>query len=93
MSWLPPKVRVFSAVTLVSLVLDRATKSWVEAELAFGEQRTIIEGWLHVTHVRNRGAAFGLFAEADAELKAIVFGGAAALALAVVLLHLIGDAR
>jgi signal peptidase II len=92
-SWLPPKVRVFSVVALVSLVLDRATKSWVEAELAFGEQRTLIEGWLHVTHVRNRGAAFGLFAEADAELKAIVFGGAAALALAVVLLHLIGLAR
>ena len=90
MSWLAPKVWVCAGVALLSFVLDRATKAWVEAEVPFGEDRVLVEGWFYLTHVRNRGAAFGWFADADPELKAWLFGGAAALALAVVVMHLIG---
>jgi signal peptidase II len=87
---LPPKVRVCLVAAVLSFFADRFSKTWAATELALGEDRTIVEGLLFLTHVRNRGAAFGLFADADAELKAIVFGAAAALALAVVTLHLIG---
>jgi signal peptidase II len=76
------------ALAALSLAADRLSKSWVESELALGEDRSVIDGLLYLTHVRNPGAAFGLFADAGAELKAIVFGAAAALALAVVLMHL-----
>ena len=90
MSLFAPKFRVCASTMVLSFAADRLTKAWVERELALGEQRTVIEGLLHLTHVRNRGAAFGLFADADPDLKAIVFAVAAALALGVVVIHLIG---
>ena len=90
MSLLTPKIRVCAALMALSFAADRLSKSWIESDFALGEERTVIEGLLYLTHVRNRGAAFGLFADADANVKAIVFAAAAALALAVVVIHLIG---
>ena len=90
MSWIAPKVWVWLTVSLGTLAVDRLTKAWVDSELALGEQRTVVEGWLYLTHARNRGAAFGWFADSDPQLKSILFASAAGLAVAVVLLHLVG---
>src|SRR5690606_22662738 len=43
------------------LLLDRATKLWVVRTLAPAESLALIPGILHLTHIRNPGAAFGLF--------------------------------
>ena len=87
---LSPKVRVFALLPVAVVAADRVTKAWVERELALGEQRTIIDNLFYLTHARNPGAAFGLFSDFEVEAKALVFGAAAALALLVVALHLIG---
>lgn len=50
-----------SLVGLAVVLVDQATKAWVSHALAPGESRTILPGLLHVTHVYNPGAAFGLF--------------------------------
>lgn len=49
-------------VSLGVLVLDQWTKWLVEAHLPHHSAHEIIPGFLNLTHVRNTGVAFGLFA-------------------------------
>ncbi|MGI6413806.1 MAG: signal peptidase II [Syntrophomonadaceae bacterium] len=45
---------------LIVVLLDRLSKWWVINEIAFGESRTLIDGFLYLTYIRNQGAAFGI---------------------------------
>ena len=49
-------------VSLGVLVLDQWTKWLVEAHLPHHSAQEVIPGFLNLTHVRNTGVAFGLFA-------------------------------
>lgn len=82
------KHRVFSITLLAVFALDRLTKAWAQFNLEIGERLDVIPGFFYLTHVRNPGAAFGLFAESGAEIKAFAFAATAALALIIVLVHL-----
>ncbi len=50
----------FIIVACGVLALDQLTKSMVRAYLHASDSIPLIEGVLHITHVRNPGAAFGL---------------------------------
>ncbi len=63
-SFMQPKLRVGLVAFVVCLSLDLVSKYLVEAHLHFGDRREVIEGFFYLTHVRNPGAAFGLFATA-----------------------------
>jgi signal peptidase II len=80
-----PKLRVGLGALLISLCLDLLTKHLVLTHLHFGDKKPIIEGFFYLTHVRNPGAAFGLFAPAPAELRLTFFIGISALAIVVIL--------
>lgn len=43
------------------ILADQATKYWVRLSVPSGASEPIIPGILHLTHVENTGAAFGLF--------------------------------
>ena len=47
-------------VALAVFVLDRITKSIVEAQVAFGSEIPVINHLVGITNVRNSGAAFGV---------------------------------
>src|SRR5947208_4839290 len=49
-------------VSLAVIVLDQWTKWLVEAHLPHHTTRPVIPGLFNLTHVRNTGVAFGLFA-------------------------------
>ncbi|HVT59256.1 MAG TPA: signal peptidase II [Thermoanaerobaculia bacterium] len=49
-------------VSLAIIVLDQWTKWLVEAHLPRHVAQPIVPGFLNLTHVRNTGVAFGLFA-------------------------------
>jgi signal peptidase II len=51
---------IIAAVALLVFVLDYATKAAVAHSMIPGESITVIPGVLHLTYVRNAGAAFGL---------------------------------
>jgi len=57
-----PKLRILLTVVGVALPLDQLSKILVESRLAHGERIPIVEGFFYITHARNPGAAFGLFA-------------------------------
>ncbi len=56
---------VFVVVAVAVFVLDRVTKSLVNASLSYGERTTVIPNLVDIVNVRNPGAAFG-FAPAGA---------------------------
>jgi len=51
----------FWAIVLATLGLDQLVKWVVRTEMIEGASIPVIEGVFHITHVRNMGAAFGLF--------------------------------
>ena len=46
----------------IVLVLDQATKSLVQTYMRLYDVVTVIPGFFNITHVRNKGAAFGVLA-------------------------------
>lgn len=59
-------------------------RSLVQTTMAFGQQIPVIPGLFSLWHVRNPGAAFGLFAAAPAGFRIPFFIGVAILALVVI---------
>jgi signal peptidase II len=53
------------------LVLDQLTKAWVQRSIGAHESRTIIEGFLSLTHGRNPGIAFGVLSEGALPFQAL----------------------
>jgi len=60
---------VYATIALLVFVGDQTTKSLVDASIPEHEVRTVIPGFFNLTHVKNGGAAFGLFADSPAPWK------------------------
>ena len=78
-----PRTMLFTTVTLLTLVLDQASKAWVVANIAVGrEQLTVIEGLVSVVNRQNTGAAFGTLTTLP--FRQLLFGGFTLVALGVI---------
>jgi signal peptidase II len=75
-------------IAVVVIVLDRATKWAIAEKIPLHDTLQVIPGFFRLTHVENRGAAFGLFADSPSEWKiaALVLFSIVALAIVSVLL-------
>ena len=75
-------------IALVVFTLDQVTKAVVEASIPLHEVRSVIPGLFRLTHVKNRGAAFGIFADSpnEGKIAALIFLSVVALAVVVTLL-------
>jgi signal peptidase II len=51
------------------VLLDRLSKLAIERNLSLHDSISLIPGFFRLTHVENRGAAFGLFADSPSEWK------------------------
>jgi signal peptidase II len=72
-------------IALLVVVLDRIAKWTVAANIPLHDSIQIIPGFFRLTHVQNRGAAFGLFADSPSEWKIAVLVLFSLVALAIVL--------
>lgn len=89
MSAVSRPARTFYLVLAVAVfLLDQASKWAVMHALALGETRSLIPGVFNLTHLRNRGAAFGLFADVDSHAVVAFLIAFSAVALVLVLLLL-----
>jgi signal peptidase II len=57
------RYRLLLIVSAVILVLDQATKLYIDHRFALYESLTVIRNFFNITHVRNKGAAFGILAD------------------------------
>ena len=67
--------------------VDQVTKALVQQSMALHETRPLVEGFLSLTHVRNRGAAFGLLSDADLPFQAALFSIVSVAALVAIAIY------
>lgn len=79
--------------TLVVLI-DRMTKWLIAEKITLHDSVDVIPGLFRLTHVQNKGAAFGLFSESPSEFKVgmLILFSVAALAVVSALLWKNGNA-
>jgi signal peptidase II len=73
-----PRWGIFLGIAAAVVVLDQASKAWLESILEPGERLSVIGDLLRLTHAQNSGALFGLFRD-QAYLFAIVSIGVVGL--------------
>src|SRR6201993_3306381 len=86
---MPHAMRKFHLLIALAIVcLDRVTKLAIARSISLHESIQIIPGFFRITHVENRGAAFGLFSDSPSEWKvaALVLFSLIALVVVSVLL-------
>jgi signal peptidase II len=80
-----PKFQVGLTAFFISLALDILTKHLVVSNLTYADRIPVIEGFFYLTHVRNTGAAFGLFQDAPVTIRLTFFIGISAVAIAIII--------
>lgn len=76
------KLQFLIAFSIV--ILDRATKWFVAKDISLHDGIQVIPGFFRITHVENRGAAFGLFADSPGQWKIAMLVLFSVVALVVV---------
>jgi signal peptidase II len=80
-----PKLKLFLGALAISLPLDVLSKEWVARTMTYADRITVIDGFFYLTHVRNPGAAFGLFAESPMTLRLTFFIGVTLIAIGLII--------
>ena len=57
------------SVAAIVLVLDQVTKWYIRRTVGLYESIVVLDSFFHITHVRNAGGAFSLFAGAPSTLR------------------------
>jgi signal peptidase II len=90
------KLAPYLAILASVVVLDQVTKVWLVRSLELHDYRPIIDGFLSLSHVHNRGAAFGVLSNASLPNQHLLLAGlslAALLAITYYFLRLPAEAR
>ena len=77
------------------IVIDQYTKFMVTLHIPLSYSINIVEGFFNLTHVRNSGVAFGIFAEQNSELKPylLIFVSIIAIIAILVIFHQTGKEK
>jgi len=79
-----PKSKVFLGALAVALPLDQLSKFAVIHYLTFADRVAVIDGFFYLTHVRNPGSAFGLFATSPEPYRSVFFIGVTGIAILMI---------
>jgi len=71
-------------IAVLVVALDRLSKWLVAQNITLHDSINVLPGFFHLTHVENRGAAFGLFSDSPSEWKIAVLILFSLVALVVV---------
>ncbi len=80
---------VYLAIATGIVLLDRWTKWLVAQKISLFESITVIPGLFKITHLRNKGAAFSLFADAPETWRIATLVIFSLVALVIVLILLV----
>jgi signal peptidase II len=85
-----PFLFLFGAITLPVIILDQATKLFVQAHMALYESIAIVPNYFDITYTLNPGAAFSMLADAPAWVRKaflLSMASAAIIVLAVLIVR------
>ncbi|MDD3617909.1 MAG: signal peptidase II [Desulfobulbaceae bacterium] len=74
----------FTALILLVVVLDQASKFWIAARFSMYETVPVVPGFFNLTYLTNTGAAFGFLAGQPSAWRQTFFVGIAVAALVVI---------
>ena len=60
-----PRYTLFAILSVVGLLLDQATKLYIDRTMQLFDSTPVLTNFFHITYVRNRGAAFSFLSEAS----------------------------
>ena len=69
----------------ILIILDQYTKMLVDKHIPKHHFIMVIDNFFAITHIRNPGVAFGLFADGPSEYKTYLFIGFSVIAIAAIL--------
>jgi len=72
-------------VSGVLIVIDQYTKFMVSLHIPLNYSIKLVDGFFNLTHIRNSGVAFGLFASQQSEYKALMFISISIIAIMAIL--------
>ncbi|AUN97686.1 signal peptidase II [Bacteriovorax stolpii] len=75
---------ILICVSFFTILIDQFSKMYIADAFYFGESITIIPEFFNITHVRNPGAAFGIFADSHPVLRSILLLGTPPLAVLLI---------
>ncbi|MCB0420129.1 MAG: signal peptidase II [Bdellovibrionales bacterium] len=84
------KYLILAAVAGFIIALDQWTKIYVHTNFTLGESVRVIKDFFNLTYVRNTGAAFGMFREAQETFRTIFFLSIPPVAVIIILFILKG---
>jgi len=80
-----PKYRLVLLIVSTVMVLDQITKAWVQNRMHLYQSIAIVPNFVHLTYLKNTGAAFGLLAGPRSGLRIAFFVLVSAVAMGCVL--------
>ena len=60
-----PRYTLFAILTVAGLLLDQATKLYIDRTMQLFDSIPVLPDFFHITYVRNRGAAFSFLSDAS----------------------------
>jgi signal peptidase II len=81
------------AIALCVFVVDRLTKIWIENNVSAYDSFNVIPGFFDIVHTKNRGAAFGMFAEGDSQIRTFVLIGVSLAVLVFICFSLLKPSK
>jgi len=60
-----PRYTLFTVLTIIGLVVDQATKLYIDRTMQLFDSIPVVAGFFSITYVRNPGAAFSFLSQAS----------------------------
>jgi signal peptidase II len=76
-----PRYVILLVVSALVLILDQASKLYIDRTLPLHSSITVIRGFFNITYLRNKGAAFGILANSAYRLPFFILVSAVAVAV------------
>ena len=83
-AWMGPGWLAFGLIAGAILVLDRVTKIAIAETMPYRASESVIGGFFNLVHVRNRGIAFSMFADAAPWFRDIALPAVSVVAIVVI---------
>lgn len=61
--FMKPKYLILAIVSVIVLILDQASKIYIDRTMDLHSSITVVENFFNITYLRNRGAAFSFLAD------------------------------
>jgi len=86
-----PRYTLFTILTVVGLLLDQATKLYIDRGMRLFDSIPVVTNFFHITYVRNRGAAFSFLSDASWRLPFFIGISVVAAIAILVAFHKLRD--